>query len=523
MFRALIAVLGLLALAVVAALVAVPILIQRNLSVEAVEARGSALAGRPVTVESVGITFRPTLRIRAEGVVVAGAGSVDVVEAEVAVLPLLRRRVEASELHLRGARLPVERGQDGGLRLRVLHPPGREGPEVREGRDDGGSFPALPALEARGGEIFLVESDGTPASAPVLKIVRLELAPLRAEGRTPVRVEVALAPGEGGRLGIDRMRLEGFLERVDGAVRVRDGRVEGDALLIGSLRFPRLEGRFDYAPGRVGVERLVLSGYDGTVSFEGSVSPARPGRMEGALRADGLDLSALTEDWRGRSLETPLGSLDLEGQVALFLREADRGTGQAAMAIRGGALPAGSLFGTLLGSIGRLTGRVISLGSRAAPAPSRVERISATWELRDDRLHTQDLEVVTDDYRYEGSGSLGLDQTIAFSGRLQLSNRGAQRMVASAALPLGDAGGLLPEIPLDVGGRLASPSFTAGISALPVAATSALANLVPGRGGLAKGAAEAGKGAAEVGKGAADLGKGAARAGKQTLDKVLGR
>lgn len=265
-----------------------------------------------------------------------------------------------------------------------------------------------------------------------------------------------LEPGADARFAIGRLQLEGLLERSEGELRIHSGRAEGSELTLRGLRFSRAEGRFAYAAGRVGVERLVLDGYDGAVSFEGSLRPGRPGRIEGELRATDLDLAGLVADWRGRPLDRPLGSLDLGGTVALFLRATDRGTGRGELAIRGGELPAGSLFAALLGSIGRLTGQVISLGGQVAPSPSRVERVTASVTLRDDRLHTENLEIVTDDYRYAASGSLGLDRTVAFSGRLQLSNRGAQRMVASAALPLGGSGGLVPEIPVD--GREVSAS-----------------------------------------------------------------
>ncbi|NNL67980.1 MAG: hypothetical protein HKP30_17155, partial [Myxococcales bacterium] len=342
MSRALLVVFGFVALAVVAVLIAVPVLIQRNLSVEAVEARASVLAGRPVSVERVRIAFRPGLRIRAEGVVIEGGGAADAIEVELAVLPLLRRRVEPSELHLRGVRLAVERGPEGGLRLRLLHPPGRG---AREG---GGPLPALPALEARDGEIFLVDVDGAAIDAPVLEILRFEQGPLATEGRAPVRLDVALSPGEGGGLGFERMRLEGFLERSGDAVRIHEGRVRGDALQWKGLRLQDLAGRFDYADGRVGIDRLAFSGYEGEISFAGSIRTQRPPRLEGRLGAQGLDLSALVADARGSAPGLSLGPLDLDGQVALILRATETGSGEATMTIQGGELPAASLFTTLL-------------------------------------------------------------------------------------------------------------------------------------------------------------------------------
>jgi len=514
--------LAVLVVAVAAVLAAVPVLIERNLSAEAVAARGTELLGREVSVDAVGVAFRPALRIRAEGVAVAGAGSLDAVEVELAWLPLLGRRLEPSDLHLRGPRLLLERGPEGGLRVRLLHPPGGAGADA-----GGGGFPALPAVEASDGEIRIVNPDGSPTGAPVLRIRDLELGRLRPGGRTPVALEVALDPGgtEGeGRFGVGELRLEGDLVLDGDAARITSGRLEGRDLLARGLDFPRFAGGFDYADGRVGIERLVLEGYGGEALVSGALRVGRPARFEGTLDASGLRLPDMIGDWRDRPLEVVPRTLEAHAALDVALRTDDPGTGRGTLHVREGELPAGSLFSVLLGGIGRLTGDVFSIGKRTAPAPSRVERITASVALRDGRLHSDDLVVVTDDYRFDAGGSLGLDRTLALSGTLALTSRGAQRMLASAALPLPGAGAGVPGIPLEVGGTLGSPRFTARMTALPGSAVAALTGLVRGGGGLVKGTVEAGgglvKGAAETGGG---LAKGAAEAGRGALDRVFGR
>ncbi|MBW2313578.1 MAG: hypothetical protein JRH10_05240 [Deltaproteobacteria bacterium] len=485
MSRRTVVLIALIALPVVAFFGAVPILIQRNLSIEGVEARAAALVGRPVSVEKVEIAFRPALRIRAEGVVIDGGGSADAIEVELAILPLLRRKIEPAELHLKGARFPVERGPDG--RLRLLHRENREGPSKAP------SNPSLPALEAIDGEIFLVGVDGKPADVPVLKIVDLKQARLEPGGRARNHLVVSLEPGSANRFAIGRLRLDGVVALEDGEVSVESGRAKASDLVLRGLRFATGEGRFTYASGRLGIEGLIVSGYEGIVAFEGSAHLGRPHRIDGELEASRLDLAGLVGDWRGQPMERSAGTLGLEGRVELFSRSVGRGTGRGTVEIRGGALPAGSLFGTLLGGIGRLTGQLISSGSLGKPRPSQVEFVTATWELRDDRFHTEDLAVATDDYRYVGSGSLGLDQTLIFSGRLQLTNRGAQRMLANASLPGGSGARLIPEIPLDVGGRLGAATFDSHMAGLPTAAKSALGGLTRGGGRVVGGAVGVGK------------------------------
>jgi len=493
--RALLALLGTLLVAVLAVLVAVPLLIQRNLSPEAVARRGSDLLGRPVSVASVGLAFRPALRIRAEDVRIEGAASADAVEVELALRPLLRGRLEPAELNLRRPRFLVERDGSGGLRVRLLHRPGHEG--------GGGGLPALPALSARDGEIALVDAEGRPAPQPTLRVRSLELARLSPEGRTPLRLEVALGGGpDDAGFGVGEAKIEVFLVLAGPAFRAESGRIEGRDLAVRRLRAERFAGRFAYGDGVATVEALTLSGYGGELQARGKVL-GQPLRFEGDLELLGLELSDAIADARGRPLEPAPGKLSGRATVSLRLTGPDRGTGSGRVELRDGRLPAGSVFAAVLGSLGRLTGRLLVIGDASRPAPSRLESLTASVELRANRAYSEDADLVTDDYRCRATGSLGLDGSLDFSGRLALTRQGAQRMLASAALPLPEASAaVLPEIPVRVGGRLSQVSVTADATALPVAAKGTLTGLVRGGAGL-------------VGD--------AARTGAGVLDRVLGR
>jgi hypothetical protein len=511
MRRALVVVAAIVALAVVGFFVAVPIVIDRNLSAEAVAERATELFGRPTTVERVGVAFVPALRIRAEGVVVEGGASADAVEVEIAVLPLLRRRVEPHELHLRGPRLLLERGPDGGIRARLFHRPGAD--EADEADEGEGGLPPLPELEASDGELALVDAAGRPTPAPVLRIRRLELDRLDDDGRAPLHLDVALDPGPDGRFGIASFDLEGVVEATDGDVALRSGRAEGRDLLARGLRFPRLEARFEYASRRVAVESLSLSGYDGGAEASGTFHLGRPARFEGRVEASGLALAPMVADWRGRPLDTDPGVLDARGDVAWDLAARERSTGSGEIEMVRGELPAGSIFSALLGTIGRLTGRILSLGDAVSPAPSKLERLTAPFDLRDDTLRTDALRLETDDYVYDASGTLGLDDALDLSGTVQLTGRGLQRMLVHGALSLPGGKAVIPAVPLRVTGRLGSPSVSADATGLPGAAQATLGGLVRGGAGVVQGAAEGGKAVVE----------GAAEGGKAVVDKVLGR
>ncbi|HKJ23468.1 MAG TPA: hypothetical protein VKB65_01505, partial [Myxococcota bacterium] len=309
MRRALAAAAAIGALAVVAFFVAVPIVIDRNLSAEAVAARGSALLGSPVTVGSVGVAFVPALRIRAEDVAAEGVGSAEAVEVEIAILPLLWRRVEVVELHLRRPRLLLVRGPDGAFRLRLLHAPGRAG---------GPGGPAdLPELEARDGELVAVEADGAPTGAPVLHVERLELGRTLLGRHAALRLDVSLDPGDDGRFGVGRLALRGAFERTAEGVALREARAEGRDLRVRGLRFPSFEGRFDYEAGRARISELSLAGYDGSVSLAGTLRSGQPARFAGHFEARGLSVAAMVEDWRGRPLDHGPGVLDAAGDVDL--------------------------------------------------------------------------------------------------------------------------------------------------------------------------------------------------------------
>ena len=504
MARPLVVLAAVVLLVVAGLLVAVPLAISRQLSPEGVARRASELAGRPVGVERVALAFRPGLRIRAEGITVGGEAAAEAVEVEIALAPLLRRRIEPAELHLVGARIPVARTPEGGFRVALLDRPGGEA---------GGVPPLLPALDARDGEIFLVEADGTRTDAPVLRIERLELAPLAHGGRAPLRLEGALAAAPDSRWSFGHARLEGALSLREGAPALESGRVEGRDVRVRGLRIERVQGSFAYAAGVVTIEALDFSAYGGTGSASGSLRLGRPSRFDGELRVAGAALADLIADWRGQPFTGEPGLLTADARLALPFSSLAAGTGQGRVTLRDGRIPASSLFDTLLGSIGRLTGRLLSVGSTTAPAPSRLETLGAGFALRDGRLRSEDLELVTDDYRWRARGSLGLDQSLDFTGPLQLTSRGLQRMLASGALPLPAATAVIPEIPLRVTGTLGKASLSADAVGLPAAARGTLVGLVRGGGSLVEGAARGGESAV----------KGAARGLGRVTDKVLGR
>jgi hypothetical protein len=712
-----------LLLAVVGVLVAVPIAISRQLSPEGVARRASELAGQPVVVKGVELAFRPGLRIRAEGVTIGDHGAAEAVEVAIAIAPLLHRRIDPAELYLVGARIPLQRTPEGGFRIALF--------ERRAGAG-GGATTRLPALEARDGEIFVVEADGTRADAPVLRVERLELGPLAEGGRAPLRLDLAVEAAPGSRWSLGEARLEGALalregrpaiesgrfegrdarvrglriedfqaefayaggvvtiealdfsayggtgsilgqlwlggeSRLDGefhatgteladavadwrgrapahvdadrwslgsarvqaavtvgggAARVESGRLEGRDARVRGLRIERFGGGFGYADGVVAIEALDFSAYGGVGSVSGdlrlagpsrlagefraasaevarlvadwrgrapapvdadrwSLGPARvqasltldggatrvesgrlegrdarvrglrierfgggfgyadgvvaiealefaayggegsasgrvtpgPGRFEGKVALQGVALADLIADWRGKPFAGEPGRLGGEASLSLPFSDLAAGSGQGRVTLRDGRIPAASLFDTLLGSLGRLTGRLLSVGRMTAPAPSRVDALTAGFALRAGRLRSEDLELVTDDYRWRARGSLGLDASLDFTGLLQLTSRGLQRMLASGALPLPAATSVIPEIPLRVTGTLGKPSFSADAAGLPAASRGTLGGLVRGGGSVVKGAARGGESAV----------KSTARGLRKLTDKAIGR
>ncbi len=104
----------LLAILVLGFLAAIPLVVRHYASAEYVEGRLSDLLGRQVTVARVGLSFRPDLRVRAQGIVLEPDLHVRAVELALKPVPLLSGRLEARRVIFEGVRaeLPLDDGTD---------------------------------------------------------------------------------------------------------------------------------------------------------------------------------------------------------------------------------------------------------------------------------------------------------------------------------------------------------------------------------------------------------------------------
>jgi hypothetical protein len=97
----------------------------------------------------------------------------------------------------------------------------------------------------------------------------------------------------------------------------------------------------------------------------------------------------------------------------------------------------------------------------------QLESLDATFALRDARASTQDLVVVTSDYRMEGSGSVGLDGSLRLSTQVALAPHGVKKVYMYAAVPFRKPGNdALPAVPVQVYGSIGAPDVVPDVTGL---------------------------------------------------------
>ena len=220
--------------------------------------------------------------------------------------------------------------------------------------------------------------------------------------------------------------------------------VVGDRLTFGDLRFHACGGTWTHSGW------FALSG---TPAFAGDVA------------IDGADPQAVMALVGVRVPSVELRSGDAQ---ATFQGVADGNwrqhlSGSGSVTLRDGTVRAPAILPALWQAIFR----------RAAPLtglerPTRIERVSASFDLRDGVVHSQDLFDQTDDYTMTGAGTFGLDGSLDLSTRLTLTAQGMQKLLTTASLPLPTSGlPSLPPIPTTIGGTFERPQIRPDISALP--------------------------------------------------------
>jgi hypothetical protein len=391
----------------------------------------AAMAGEGFSfhVERVALQLGPRPRVHVEGLEIDGLGSAAAADVDLRLRPLVRGEVRARVVHLEDAKLVLHRGPSGEF-LPVFEP------------GEQGELSALPAFEADGGEIRIVQGEKLTA---VLRLASLSLGRFRGAGSAPLVVSGNLTGGDG-RWHMHPIRMRGTLVQTRDRLELHDGRAR--ARFVGASWFAGRDARarFAWRGRRVEIESLDFRAYGGNWQLSGEARLSGGARLDVSARADGVDLASLLSAGFGQGAKNAgdLGLLRMRWDpLRVPWRGGPRfelGEGRGRLLVSGGTLPGTSLLGSLVG---------------LRPKPTPVESFSSLVTLRDGRLHSEAaLRLVTGDYTLEAEGSVGLDRSVALEGRLDLAG--------DLILPKGAAA--LPTMPVTISGSLPHPHVDAHVS-----------------------------------------------------------
>jgi hypothetical protein len=141
--------------------------------------------------------------------------------------------------------------------------------------------------------------------------------------------------------------------------------------------------------------------------------------------------------------------------------------GKGRVVVRDGSLPGFNIFETVLRAMLGLFSKILPVKKDVTLAePTNFKRFEQAFTVRDGRVHTDDLSLVTDDYHLTGAGSFGLDTTLDYNTQVALTPQGTQKMIVLASLPLMNAAfqNIAP-VPMRVKGTFDKPILRPDVTA----------------------------------------------------------
>jgi len=227
--------------------------------------------------------------------------------------------------------------------------------------------------------------------------------------------------------------------------------IEAQSEKIGIYRYVLKNARMNFKikAEQINVTQLSADFYDGTISAQGSVNMSEenpPFKLEANL----LDaqIAKLKE-------ATPLKDKNIYGSLSAALALDGRMgapatySGNGWVRIRDGYLWESPLLGLLAG-----------LAYLPQEARTVFKDAAGNFSIKEERIYTRDLTLLSDEIRLVGDGSLGFDKTLSFDIGLNVSGGLAQRLnlTSIGSFLVAETGDLLMDIKLK--GTLGEPKFT---------------------------------------------------------------
>jgi len=158
------------------------------------------------------------------------------------------------------------------------------------------------------------------------------------------------------------------------------------------------------------------------------------------------------------------GTLEGRGKTVAAWEKALRGQGH--VVILDGRLPAFNVFETVIRAMLGIFRKILPVKQDVTfTEPTTFDRFETPWRVKDGRVITEGLSLVTDDYHLTGQGSFGLDRTLDYDTRVALTPQGIQKMIVVASLPIvGRSFENLAPIPMRVRGTFEKPQLYPEVS-----------------------------------------------------------
>jgi hypothetical protein len=299
------------------------------------------------------------------------------------------------------------------------------------------------------------------------------------EGRATIDVPTGFVDGWGIRLATP-VRLAASFDVKNGEFSMHGARLDAPGVGFAGYAAETTAAVFDWADDDLRVEKLEFDAYGGAWTAPGSISFAGRPTFASEIRADRVAFRELAAAVAGddveQGFETVSGEANLRGEWTGPDSWQGTLTGSGRLRFAGGQLESSPVMRTLFGAtFGKIPG-VSSLPSgKRSESVTKLERLDASFALRDARAFTEDLDYATSAYRMKGKGSIGLDGSLRFSTRVALTPSGVEEVYRMASIPFGKRGDhLLPVVPVQVNGTIGEPQIVPDLTGLSLAPFRAL-------------------------------------------------
>ena len=273
-------------------------------------------------------------------------------------------------------------------------------------------------------------------------------------------------------------------------VALSDGQLTVTQLAAGRITATDITSAFAYATRTLHLVSARASLYGGTWSQTGKVTMTSPPLFDVTVRAEDLVCDALLTAITGAHPQYGCERLSADANVVGSWSGpktiAGGLDGSGHLELRGGTIPSSSIVGAVWDALVPL---VHAGATRTIGAPTRVDRLTQSFALRDGRMNTSDLRLITDDFTLTGTGSIGLNGTLNLNTEIAMTAAGMTKLLTMASVPIPGEPSRLPSIPTRITGTLGDPIVRPKVADLPVAMVKGIFRGAFGAGKALQGAA----------------------------------